>query len=151
MNKAKWMRRCTAIALSAGILAAQLPAAQALSDLSEKKQSTGTQTMQTLLDPRYSYISRISAGLDIKNGVADCGGSFTAYYDYPAKFYIMLQWSENQVTWTDLQKWSMDCSGAGPHVIGQQRSVRAGRAYRVIAHVEINGKTAECISPVKQI
>lgn len=98
---------------------------------------------------RYSYISRISSGLIIKDGTAYCDGSYSAYKDYDASFYILLQRSKTQVDWTDLQKWTADFSTSGPHLISGERSLMKGYSYRVIAHVEINGKSAEAISPIK--
>lgn len=99
---------------------------------------------------RYTYISRISAGLVIDGNTAYCDGSYSAYDDYEAEFYILLQRSQNQVKWTDIQKWYGTFDGAGPHLISGDRRITQGYAYRVIAHVEIGGKSAESISPIKQ-
>lgn len=130
---------CTALTFAVTVPAAAIQA---------NDQTASVVSIDDLL--RYSYISQITAGLTLEDGTAYCDGSFTAYEDYKASFYILLQRSKNQVSWSDLQKWTANFSTSGPHLISGDRSLVKGYSYRVIAHVEINGKSAEAISPIKQ-
>lgn len=136
----RFLKYAASVICTVSMLVAAAPFAQAA--------EVSTISIDDLL--RYSYISFISAGLTIEGSTAYCDGAYSAYDDYDAYMSIVLQRSNNQVTWTDIQKWYGNLSGAGPHALEGERRITKGYAYRVVAHVEINGKSAESISPVKQ-
>lgn len=114
-------------------------------------------TCQTLaLDPRFSYLTRISSSLSINTlGRANCTGAFTTYDEYDSTITIVLQ-QERNGSWTDIKEWSEDYAGSGIKMLEKGYYVSSGYRYRVITTVQIwdaDGTLLEkvsCDSPVKE-
>lgn len=86
---------------------------------------------ESAVSPRYTYIARLSSGLDISNlGIASCGSSCWVpnVGTGTVKFYCRLQRYENS-TWKTVKTWSK--TGGTSCVVSESYAVSSGYKYRL--------------------
>jgi hypothetical protein len=102
------------------------------------------------INPRWTYIRSMTAGLDVSIlGIATCNGQFAAYENVPVEIIMHLKQLKNG-SWGTLRTWST--TGTCALNVEKQYAVEHGYTYKVVVTgyvYDANGNILETASASK--
>lgn len=109
-----------------------------------------TGTFAESIQPRYSHVALISAGLDINGGVAKCRGVGCSEFDDTYNYlYVRLQrCPQNGGNWGPVASWMVQTTGLDMAAISENITVEKGYDYRVYVNLQIKDETGYILDSV---
>ena len=102
------------------------------------------------VQPRYSHVALISAGLDINGGVANCRGVGCSEFNYTYNYlYVrLLRCPQNGGNWGPVTSWMVQTTGFDMATISENITVEKGYDYKVYVNLQIKDETGYILDSV---